>query len=116
MFWPHNPFCMSLYRVSRNMEARSNTSAPLQGSITHNNEIFLRILLHILNMVINKHVLMYTVYTYVNKKTSFKVRVNIRVGNHFGENLPGLPKVQEFPTSVGCFRNCYKLSEHFDTT
>ena len=39
------------------------------------------------------------------------------MGNHFGENLPVLLKLQEFPTSVGCFsRNCYKLSEHFGTT
>ena len=30
-----------------------------------------------------------------------KRRVDIEY--HFGENLPGLPKVQEFPTSVGCF-------------
>ena len=25
------------------------------------------------------------------------------MGNHFGENFSVLPKVQEFPTSVGCF-------------
>ena len=25
------------------------------------------------------------------------------MGNHFGENLSALPKMQEFPTSVGCF-------------
>ena len=26
------------------------------------------------------------------------------MGNHFGENLPTLPKVQKFPTSVGYFQ------------
>ena len=25
------------------------------------------------------------------------------MGNHFGENLTALPKVEEFPTSVECF-------------
>ena len=25
------------------------------------------------------------------------------MGNHFGENLSAFSKVQEFPTSVGCF-------------
>ena len=36
------------------------------------------------------------------------------------KNLPALPKVQEFLTSVGCFhmfirKICYKLSENFGT-
>ena len=36
---------------------------------------------------------------------NYKVRVDIKQwGNHFGENLSALPKVQEFPTSVGCFQ------------
>ena len=26
------------------------------------------------------------------------------MGNHFGENLPALWEVQEFPTSVECFQ------------
>ena len=39
------------------------------------------------------------------------------MGNHFGKNLSALPKVQEYPTSVGCIYiyihvhvNGYKLS------
>ena len=36
------------------------------------------------------------------------------MGNNFGKNLSALPKVQESPTSVGCFHEiCYKLFEHF---
>ena len=37
--------------------------------------------------------------------------------NHFGKNLPTLPKVQELPTSVGSFHEkYYKLSVHFGIT
>ena len=39
------------------------------------------------------------------------------MGNHFGENLSALPKVQEFPTSVGCFHeiatHCLNVSAQF---
>ena len=39
------------------------------------------------------------------------------MGNHFGENFSALPKVQEFPTSVGCAQKiATNLSEHFGTT
>ena len=40
---------------------------------------------------------------YISKKNSLKWRWISTMGNYFGENLPKLPEVQEFLTSVGCF-------------